>query len=72
LRFNDQGEILESLWDMKGENHPMITSMREHKGWLYLGGITNNRIGRVRLEGRDETWSSYQSYWRKDKKGSVT
>jgi ribose transport system permease protein len=42
----------------------MITSMREHKGWLYLGGITNNRIGRVKLgDWADKTWSGYQSYW---------
>ncbi|HPH69415.1 MAG TPA: hypothetical protein PLF40_26875, partial [Kofleriaceae bacterium] len=26
-----------------------ITSMREHKGWLYLGGLSSNRIGRYRL-----------------------
>jgi ribose transport system permease protein len=63
IRFNDKGEVLESLWDQGAENHPMITSMREHKGYLYLGGITNNRIGRIRLEGRDTTWSGYQNYW---------
>ncbi|KAB7619618.1 ABC transporter permease [Verminephrobacter eiseniae] len=62
-RFDDQGHILESMWDQGAKNHPMITSMREHKGWLYLGGITNNRIGRVRLERADPGWSSYQSYW---------
>ncbi len=63
IRFNDQGEVLESLWDQGAENHPMITSMREHKGYLYLGGITNNRIGRIKLEGRDAKWSGYQNYW---------
>lgn len=62
-RFDDQGEVHESLWDRRAENHPMITSMREHKGWLYLGGITNNRIGRVKLAGRDEGWSGFTSYW---------
>ena len=62
-RFDDQGEVHESLWDRKAANHPMITSMREHKGWLYLGGITNNRIGRVRLAGRDDSWSGFASYW---------
>ena len=25
------GEVLETLWDLGGENHPMITSMREHQ-----------------------------------------
>ncbi|WP_438751030.1 ABC transporter permease [Pararhizobium sp. O133] len=63
IRFNDKGEVLESLWDQGAENHPMITSMREHKGYLYLGGITNNRIGRIRLEGRNDAWSGYSNYW---------
>ena len=63
VRFNDKGEILESLWDRQAENHPMITSMREHKGWLYLGGITNNRIGRVKLKDMDPNWCGVESYW---------
>ncbi len=62
-KFDDQGRILESLWDKGAENHPMITSMREHKGWLYLGGITNNRIGRIRIDGADPSWTGVQSYW---------
>jgi ribose transport system permease protein len=63
VRFDDSGKILESLWDQSAKNHPMITSMREHKGYLYLGGITNNRIGRVKLQRGDGTWSGYKSYW---------
>jgi len=70
-RFDDNGEILESLWDRNAANHPMITSMREHKGWLYLGGITNNRIGRVRLPGRDETWTGWSSYWGNNAEGAA-
>ena len=62
-RFNDKGEFIESMWDRHATNHPMITSMREHKGWLYLGGITNNRIGRIRLEGMNDSWSGWSSYW---------
>ncbi|MFT4151112.1 MAG: SMP-30/gluconolactonase/LRE family protein [Paracoccaceae bacterium] len=65
IRFNDAGEVLESLWDQGAKNHPMITSMREHKGWLYLGGITNNRIGRIRLPGADPNWSGWSDYWGK-------
>ncbi|PCI05145.1 MAG: ABC transporter permease [Hyphomicrobiales bacterium] len=64
VRFNEQGEILETLWDLGGENHPMITSMREHKGHLYIGGIFNNRIGRLKLEGADTNWTGPQSYRR--------
>lgn len=37
LKFNLKGEMLETLWDDGAVNHPAISSMREHKGWLYLG-----------------------------------
>jgi ribose transport system permease protein len=57
VKFNDAGEILEVLWERSGVNHPMITSMREHRGYLYLGGITNNRIGRYKL--RENTDPEY-------------
>ncbi|MFV0514707.1 MAG: ABC transporter permease [Jhaorihella sp.] len=70
-RFDDKGEFIESLWDRKAANHPMITSMREHKGWLYLGGITNNRIGRIRLNGMDDGWSGYSSYWGRNARGQA-
>jgi ribose transport system permease protein len=63
VKFNDRGDILDALWDLKGVNHPMITSMREHKGSLYLGGIANNRIGRYRLPGADAGWSGFDDYW---------
>lgn len=63
VKFNDRGEVLESLWDLGGENHPMITSMREHQGYLYLGGLLNNRIGKYRVDGADRTWTADRSYW---------
>jgi ribose transport system permease protein len=63
VKFNDKGEILDSLWDLGGMNHPMITSMREHRGWLYLGGVSNNRIGRYRLPDADPTWCAQDAYW---------
>jgi ribose transport system permease protein len=63
IRFDETGRILETLWDLGGENHPMITSMREHKGYLYIGGIFNNRIGRLKLEGADGDWTGSNSYW---------
>ncbi|HEY8706845.1 MAG TPA: SMP-30/gluconolactonase/LRE family protein [Burkholderiaceae bacterium] len=56
VKFNEQGEILEALWDLGGVNHPMITSMREHRGHLYIGGISNNRIGRYKLEQADQNF----------------
>jgi ribose transport system permease protein len=65
VKMAPDGTVLESLWDLGAENHPMITSMREHKGWLYLGGISNNRIGRYRIPGADPNWNGFQSYWEK-------
>lgn len=64
LKFNEAGQVLETLWDLGGENHPMITSMREHRGYLYLGGISNNRIGRYKLEGADPGFAQYEQRWR--------
>ena len=63
VKFNEQGEVLETMWDLGGENHPMITSIREHRGYLYLGGILNNRIGRIKLEGADPNFSQYDKRW---------
>jgi ribose transport system permease protein len=63
LRFDATGRVLESLWDLQGENHPAITSMREHRGYLYLGGVINNRIGRIRIADCDPEWTGPTSYW---------
>jgi ribose transport system permease protein len=65
LKFNERGEVLETLWDLGGENHPMITSMREHRGHLYLGGIMNNRVGQYKIPGADPTFVQYERRWRK-------
>ncbi|QKC99077.1 ABC transporter permease [Mesorhizobium sp. NZP2298] len=65
LRVSATGEIIDALWDKAGENHPSITSTCEHKGWLYLGGVSNNRIGRVRVEGADPQWTAHDDYWGK-------
>ena len=43
----------------------MITSMREHEGALYLGGVTNDKIGRLPLDGADKRWRGPDSYWGK-------
>jgi len=63
VKFAQDGRVLESLWDLGGTNHPMVTSMREHKGHLYLGGLYNDRIGRLELAGADRTWTSQDFYW---------
>jgi ribose transport system permease protein len=49
VKIGLDGSVKEALWDTTGEKHPMVTSMREHKGYLYLGGIYNNRLGRIPL-----------------------
>jgi ribose transport system permease protein len=63
LKFTEAGDVLETLWDLGGENHPMITSMREHRGYLYLGGISNNRIGRYALPNADPNFVQYDRRW---------
>ncbi|MGD0639938.1 MAG: SMP-30/gluconolactonase/LRE family protein [Roseiarcus sp.] len=62
VKINENGEILDALWDLGGQNHPMITSMREHRGYLYIGGISNNRIGRYKLENADPNFVSSSIY----------
>ena len=63
VQISESGEVLDVLWDQKGENHPSITSTCEHKGYLYLGGVSNNRIGRVRLPDADPDWTARKDYW---------
>lgn len=63
VKFNEAGEIVDCLWDRRGVNHPMITSCNEHRGYLYLGGIFNNRVGRYRIPGADPDFTNQGSYW---------
>jgi ribose transport system permease protein len=63
VKFDESGNILDALWDFGGQNHPMITSMREHRGHLYIGGIYNNRIGKYRIPGADPNWTAQDHYW---------
>jgi ribose transport system permease protein len=37
--------------------------MREHRGHLYLGGISNNRIGRYALPNADPNFVHYDARW---------
>jgi ribose transport system permease protein len=63
IKFDLKGNILQSLWDSTTESHPMITSMREHRGHLYIGGVYNNRVGRIPLPNADPNWTAFGSYW---------
>ena len=65
IKFDAAGNILDVLWDMGGEAHPMITSIREHKGYLYLGGLYNNRVGKYKIPNADPNWTSLEAYWGK-------
>lgn len=63
VKFDENGRIREALGDLTGAAHPSVTSMREHKGFLYVGGILNNRVGRYAIPGADPTWTGPSSYW---------
>lgn len=63
VKFDEDGQIVGTLGDMTGVSHPMVTSMREHKGHLFIGGILNNRIGRFKLPEADPDWVGPASYW---------
>ncbi len=63
IKFDDFGNVTESMWDPGGKSHPTITSVREHKGYLYIGGLENNRIGRIRLPDANPNWTGWDSYW---------
>ena len=63
VKFDETGRIVATLGDLSGVSHPMVTSMREHKGALFVGGILNNRIGRHQLASADPDWTGPKSYW---------
>jgi ribose transport system permease protein len=53
IKFDDAGRILKVLWDETQSSHPSVTSMSERGGYLYLGGLHSNRVGRIRLKPED-------------------
>jgi ribose transport system permease protein len=65
VKIDAGGKIVDALWDVPSGPLYMITSMREHKGALYLGGVANDKIGRLWLANADKTWSGPSSYWGK-------
>jgi ribose transport system permease protein len=50
IKFTEAGEVLKVWWDATLEKHPMVTSINEHEGYLYLCGIQNNRVGKLTLD----------------------
>lgn len=63
LKVDGAGIVADALWDTPDGPLYMITSMREHEGALYLGGVTNDKIGRLELDGADRSWRGVESYW---------
>lgn len=49
LALDEKGNIEGSLHDPSGETLKEITSAEEHEGYLYLGTLHNDRIGRLDL-----------------------
>ena len=49
LGLDEGGNIVTSLHDPSGENLREITSVEEHEGYLYIGSVSNDRIGRYTL-----------------------
>jgi len=49
LALNEQGQITQSLHEPTGQHLKEITSAREHDGYLYLGSLHNDRIGKYKL-----------------------
>jgi ribose transport system permease protein len=55
IKVSAEGELVDSYWDPGGHAHATITSMREHDGHLYIGGLTNNRVGKIQLPPNEHT-----------------
>ena len=60
LKADGAGRIVDALWDKPDGPLYMITSTCEHKGALYLGGTTNNKIGRLVIDGADRAMDQPQ------------
>lgn len=63
VKFDITGKVTDVLWDRDGRAHPSITSVREHKGMLYLGGLFNSRIGAYKIPEADQNWTGIKAYW---------
>ncbi|HVM83228.1 MAG TPA: SMP-30/gluconolactonase/LRE family protein [Candidatus Binatia bacterium] len=63
VKFDETGKIVGTFGDLTGVSHPMVTSMREHKGYLYIGGILNNRVGRYQIPDANPNWTGPTAYW---------
>jgi hypothetical protein len=51
LALDENGKITRSLHEPTGNHLKEITSAREYGGYLYLGSLHNDRIGKYKLPG---------------------
>ena len=49
IKLDESGRILQSLQDPSGEHVPAITAAVAHDGYLYLGSLSNNFVGKFKL-----------------------
>ncbi len=49
LALDETGKIIQSLHEPSGKHLKEITSAREYGGYLYLGSLPNDRIGKFKL-----------------------
>lgn len=49
LALDEQGSVIGSLHDPSGKHLKEITSAREYDGYLYLGSLHNDRIGKYKI-----------------------
>jgi sugar lactone lactonase YvrE len=47
LAMDETGRIVRSLHDPDGEHLQTVTSVQEHDGSIFMGSLTNDRIGRL-------------------------
>lgn len=50
LKLDETGKVVESLHDAEGRHLNTITSAKEVGGFLYLGSLDNDRIGKLRVK----------------------
>jgi len=50
LALDETGAIVASYHDPDGHHLREITSVEEHDGYIYLGSLGNDRIGRLKLK----------------------
>ncbi len=55
LALDEKGQIVQSLHEPTGKHLKEITSAQEYGGFLYLGNISNDRIGKYELPDKSDS-----------------